>query len=427
MEQAVPTESLRTAENTPRPGLIILLGLFYFAALVSRRPSVLLRPQFWAEDGQLFYQQAHELGFFHPFLIPYAGYLHTLPRLTAGLSLLLPLSVAPLLFSLVALLTQSLPAIYLSSSRAEKIGPLSVRILLAFFYVGVPNVARIHGNMANAQWHLAVLCFLILLASPPKSVWAAIFDVTALSIGAVTGPFAIMLLPVAVVVARKHRDVWTMSRAGILCVGVLIISAMVLQSPRSMSLIGLGASVPAFCRIVTFQVFFPVFRGINTSAQYTRSPALLSFVSYAVPTAGLATLAYVFRRGSMEARCFLLFAALALAASLASPLASASEPQWLALQRPGATHRYWLVPELAVTVAFVALASTATHSLVRAVGASLVCVMLIVDITFWRLPDLHDFRFDSYVAAFRALPIGAHIRIPIPPNWSFDLTKTQRD
>ena len=427
-EKSILTTSPRTVADIATPRLTITLGLLCFAALVSRSPSVVFRPQFWAEDGQLFYQQAHALGFLHTLIIPYGGYLLTLPRLIAGLSLLLPLSLAPLLFNLMALLIQCLPAVYLFSARMQNIGPLPARILLAFLYIGVPNVARIHGNLTNAQWHLAVLCWLILLAPPPRSVRAAAFDVTALSIGAFTGPFAIFLLPVAVVVAWSRRDMWTVRRAGILCLGALVVPATVLLSARPKPPAGLGASFPAFCRILAFQVFVPVFRGVNNSAQFARHPAVLSFLSYAITAAGLAMLAYVFVHGNMEIRCFLLFAALVLATALAKPLASLTEPQWVALQRQGSTHRYWLIPELAVAVAVVWLASTVANRVARAASAALICVILVVDIAYWRLPELPDLHFASYVAAFKALPVGAHIQIPVnPPGWSLELTKTRRD
>lgn len=427
-EKSILTTSPRTVADIATPGPTITLGLLCFAALVSRSPSVVFRPQFWAEDGQLFYQQAHALGFLHTLIIPYGGYLLTLPRLTAGLSLLLPLSLAPLLFNLVALLVQCLPAVYLFSARMQNIGPLPARILLAFLYIGVPNVARVQGNLSNAQWHLAVLFCLVLLAPPPRSVRAAAFDVTVLSLGAFTGPFAICLLPVAVVVAWSRRDMWTVRRAGILCLGALVVPATVLLSARPKPPAGLGASFPAFCRIVAFQVFVPVFRGVNNSAQLAQHPVLLSLVSYAMTAVGLAVLTYVFLRGSMEVRCFLLFAAILLAASLAKPLASATEPQWVALQRQGSTHRYWLMPELAVAVAVVWLAAKAPNRIARAVSVALVCVMLIVDVAYWRLPGLTDLHFDTYVAAFKALPIGAHIQIPInPPGWSLELTKKPGD
>ncbi len=427
VEQTSPTTSPQTIGNKPTPALTITLGLLFFAALVSRSLSVVLRPQFWAEDG-FFYEQAHALGFLHTLVMPHGGYLHTLPRLAAGLALLLPLSVVPLLFNMVGLLAQLMPPVYLCSARMQSIAPLPVRVLLGFLYVGVPNVAKIHGNMPNALWHLAVLCLLILLAASPQSPAAAIFDVTALSLGVVTGPFAICLLPVAIIVARRRRDLWTKVRAAIVCFGAILMPFTIILSPRQQTPGGLGASFPGFCRIVAFQVFVPVFRGVNNSAQLAKHPVLLSLASYAVTAVGLAVLTYVFLRGSMEVRCFLLFAAIVLAASLAKPLASANEPQWVALQRQGSTHRYWLMPEMAVAVAVVWLAAKAPNRVARAVSVALVCVMLIVDVAHWHLPDLVDLHFDTYIAAFKALPIGGHIQIPInPPGWSFELTKKPGD
>jgi hypothetical protein len=410
----------------PRPALTVVLALFYFAAAVSRRPSTLLQPQFWAEDGALFYQQPRGTGFLPTLVSPYGGYLHTLPRLTAGISLLLPLSYGPLLFNLVALVTQSLPAILLCTARMDHIGPLAVRILLGFLYIAVPNVPRVLGNLTNAQWHLAVLSFLIVVASPPRSVWAAVFDVVALSIGAVTGPFAAFLFPLAAVLAWSRRDTWALARAGILLLGALTLPVTTLMSVRPVPPSGLGASVPAFCNILTFQVFFPVLRGMNEIVHYAQQ-GWLPTVSYAATAIGFAFLAYAFVRGGVELRCFLVFAALVLASSLASPLASGRDPQWISMQKPDAPSRYWIIPEVAVAAAVVSVAATAQSRLVRLCGAALVCMMLIADVTHWRLPDLPDRHFDDYVAAFKAAPVGTHLRIPIPPNWTFEVVKTERD
>ncbi len=404
-----------------------MLGLLLFAATVSRRPSTVLNPQFWAEDGALFYGQARTLGFLHTLLIPYSGYLNTLPRLTAGLSLFVPLSRAPLVFNLVALLNQSLPPMYLCSSRMRRIGPLPVRVLLAFLYVGVPNVPSVLGNLTNSQWHLAVLSFLIVVGCPPKSAWGTLFDVTMLSIGVATGPFALFLLPVAGIIALDRRDRSALLRAGIVCVGVALLPMFMFGSARPSSFAKLGASVEGFCTIVTFQVIVPVFRGINTIKHYMHPQAFLAFLSYTVAAAGVALLVYVALRGSVEIRCFLLFAALVLAASLASPLAGVREAQWTALQMPGAPSRYWLIPELAVAAAIVSFASTASNRVVRALGAVLICVMLAADVTHWHLPALPDRHFAHYAAAFEKLPVGAKMRIPTPPSWVFEITKTDRD
>lgn len=409
------------------PWTTVCLALVYFAAAVSRRPSTLTNPQFWAEDGGVFYKQARELGFLDTLVIPYGGYLLTWPRVVATVSQALPLAHGPLLFNLAALLTQALPPIFLASGRMRRLGPLPVRILLGVLYLGVPNVATVMGNLSNAQWHLAVLSFLIVVAAPPKSSWAAAFDVVALGLGALTGPFAAVLFPVAVAVAWVRRDRWSMIRAGILCLGALTLPYTLTSSIRRTSFGGLGASLTGFCELLTFQVFVPVFRGINDSMRFMRPPSLLATLSYTGTIVGLVFLAYVFARGRLEVRCFIVFGALLLAASLTSPSASTFEPQWTALKKTGSPPRYWFIPELVVTAAVVSFACTAGHRILRMVGAVLVAVILVVDVAYWRLPALPNRGFPKFVAVFEALPVGKELRIPIPPNWTFKITKTERD
>jgi hypothetical protein len=407
---------------------LVALAVLCFAAAVSRRPDILFNPQFWAEDGLIFYQQAHELGFAPTLLTTHAGYLHMLPRLIAGLSLLFPLAMAPLIFNLVGLAAQCLPAIYLASDRMERVAPLSVRLLLGFLYVGVPNVWRIHGNLTNAQWHLCVLCLLILVASAPKSAWAAAFDVGALVLGTVTGPFALFLLPIAAMLVWEHRDRWMIARAVILAIGSVAVTVLVSSGTRPISLAKLSASVLGFCRIIGFQIIAPVFWGSNPVPSLATTPALLTALAVTLTLLGSALMAYVFWRGNVAVRCFLVFTALQLAASLISPLASATEPQWIALERPGATHRYWMLPEVAVSVAVVVMAATVRARIVRGVFAALVVVMVLVDLVHWRVAPLPDLRFADSAAAFAALPVGQTLRIPIPPpKWTFVLTKTEWD
>src|SRR3989442_626153 len=69
-----------------------------FATVVSRRPDAISNPQFWAEDGKFLYADAYNTGGLGPFLWPYFGYLHLIPRLTALIAHALPLGRGPLLF-----------------------------------------------------------------------------------------------------------------------------------------------------------------------------------------------------------------------------------------------------------------------------------------------------------------------------------------
>lgn len=400
-----------------------MLAIAYFAALVSRNPSVVTHPQFWAEDGFIFYQQAHEIGFLHTLITPYAGYLHLYPRLVAGFSLLFPLSWAPLIFNCAALLAQVSVPIYLCSSRVRSAAPFAIRILLSFLYLGVPNVARVHGNLTNAQWHLAMLSLLVILARPAKSNSGRTFDFFALVVGALTGPFALLLLPGAVLTYFHRRDRKAMLSIVILATGAIVQVIMLLLNKRSTSPITLGASLTGFCKILAFQVFAPVFHGTNNSERFTQ-PGLLLATSCVITVGGLAGLLYVFVKGRLEIRCLILFAALTLGASLALPLAAVSGSQWQALQQPGSTHRYWYVPELTVAAATVWLAFAARNAVLRAAALVGICAMLVADGSQWRLQPLPDLHFATYAEQFDQRPSGMRMKIPINPNgWSLTLTR----
>ena len=310
----------------------------------------------------------------------------------------------------------------------QQLGPLKLRVLLAALYIGVPNVAKVHGNLANTQWHLAVLSFLVLIAPPPRSIVAKVFDVSALVLGALTGPFGVLLLPVALMVAAVRRERWRIGQIAILSVGAVIqgdhVAALRQATHAGRTGRFLVAPLP--------DIGVPDFRsgvsgdepqrGICATAPVIVGPELCAHCTRTDGTD------YVFVRGSLEIRCMLVFAAVVLAASLASPLATPNGLQWEALQQPGSTHRYWYLPELAVAAAVVWIASASRHRLLRIAGAVAVCIILMTDAAYWRLPPLPDMHFETYAAAFQALPVGSAMRIPINPDgWFVELTKTRRD
>jgi len=168
-------------------------ALFLFACLVvvSRRPDAVLHPQFWAEDGRVFFQEAYNLGGWHSLFRPYAGYFHTVPRLGAWLALILPLAMAPLILNLIAIAIQALPVNLLLFSRSSAWGSLRYRALLACIYLVLPNMREIGANIANSLSLLALSGFILLVASPPKSVIGRVFDILTLLLFGLSGRYCI--------------------------------------------------------------------------------------------------------------------------------------------------------------------------------------------------------------------------------------------
>src|SRR6476659_827700 len=96
------------------PALFLSALVFAFAVL-SRRPDALLNPQFFAEDGNVWFAEAYNFGWLKALFITHTGYFQTLPRLGAALAFAVPLAHAPLVMNLIGLLVQIAPAIHLLS------------------------------------------------------------------------------------------------------------------------------------------------------------------------------------------------------------------------------------------------------------------------------------------------------------------------
>ena len=82
----------------------------------------------------------------------------------------------------VALAVQVLPAVMVASHRYSSAVPdVRVRLLLATLYLVIPNSSEIFVNLTDAQWHLAVLSVLVVLALPATGGWR-VFDVAVLAL-----------------------------------------------------------------------------------------------------------------------------------------------------------------------------------------------------------------------------------------------------
>ncbi len=133
-------------------GSQILIFFLVLAVLISRRPDLFLRPQFFAEDGAIWYAQAYNRGWIASLLIPNAGYLNAVQRLAAGLALTVPLKFAPLLMNCCGLLIQALPVPVLLSARCRTWASLQMRLGMAAIYVFIPNAPEVHVVVTDSQW-----------------------------------------------------------------------------------------------------------------------------------------------------------------------------------------------------------------------------------------------------------------------------------
>src|SRR5262249_11860265 len=157
--------------------LVVFVALAGTVLIFSRRPDAFLHPQFWAEDGPIYFAPAFNSGGLAHLLTAYHGYPALLNRSVALLAIHLPLAWAPSVFNAIGLLCQLLPALIVVSRRAETlISSRIIRIGVAAFYFALPGTFETDINLTNAQWHLALAAALLLVATPPRTVAGHLFD-----------------------------------------------------------------------------------------------------------------------------------------------------------------------------------------------------------------------------------------------------------
>jgi len=429
----LPKESGTSVKNFLRPDVINLVSKisgFYLQAIAfsvafllvcSRRPDAILNAQFYAEDGRVWYLDAYNLGL-HSLLMPQGAYLQTLSRTIALIALLFPLSLAPLVMNLCAIVVQILPVNIFLSSRFSDI-PLKTRLLGSLLYLAVPNAAEIHANITNAHWHLALAACLVLLARPASGRGWRIFDGAVLVLTSVSSPLGMLLVPVAAALWWKRRQGWSALSLALLVPGALVAGLIALLS-HERQVAPNGATFSRFAAILGRQVFLSSLLGRNTQ-DWLLQLGDLHLVEVIATVVGLAVMLYALRYGQTELRLFILFAFTVLALGLVSPLAGTPDcPQWEWLCVPGCGNRYYFLLMLAFLASLLWMASRRASP--RALRSFAVVLLLLLPIGVyqdWNYPPFSDLDFSQYAAQFEQAPAGTKIVIPINPGWSMELTK----
>ncbi len=395
-----------------------------FGIIFSRRPDALLNAQFWAEDGQIWYADAYNQGIIHSLFSPFNGYFQTTSRLTAAIAQFFPLGWAPLIFNLTAIIIKILPVHLIISSRFTYLIPnIRYRFYLAFFYLALPNSFEVHANITNAHWYLAILAYLVLLATPSMLFIWRFFDISVILLLAFSGPFSLLLIPSATILWLRRRQTCSLILS-CLYAGALVQSITILLTAHHARVqTPLGATPALFTKILG-QVFLGALIGQQglqwVSVHFWGYNLLLVFVAIA----GIAAFFYSFLKAPLELRLFASFATLVFCISLTSPMASESVPQWLSLSVPGSGCRYWFIPMLGFVTLIFWLLGKKQPPLIRIAAVVTVAIMIFGIVLDWHYPAFANLEFQTYANKFITAPHGAKVKIPInPPGWFMELTK----
>jgi len=403
----------------------VIVFMTAVAIVVLRRPDAILNPQFWAEDGAIWFANAYNIGGIHSLTIPIVGYFQTISRLVAAFAQTFPLSWTPLIFNIVAIIIQVLPVNLMVSSRFSILIPdLRTRIFLSFLYLVLPNSWEIHANLTNAQWHLALLAFMVIVSAPSdRTLWRC-FDIGVVLMSGLSGPFSLFLTPIAALRWWLRREKWLLILFLLIGTCALIQTICLALMHDSRSHMSLGATPELFVRILSGQVFLGTLIGQRGYELVVSSSAWFTLFSSAITLIGLVVIINALFKAPIELRLFIVLATMIFVAALISPQASDTVPQWQALYLPGNGGRYWFIPMLAFITLLVWMLSGSRSRLSQAFAVLALSIMVTGIIVDWRHPRFTDFEFKKHAQQFEISPQGTQVMIPInPPGWSMTLLK----
>ena len=396
------------------------------AVVIWRRPDAVTYPQFWAEDGQNWFADAYNMGAASLFRSD-AGYLLTLPRLVAIPAAHLSLQQAALLFNLVGISIQVGPAAFLMSRRFEHVAPRSwVRAIVGIVYLLVPSF-ELNATMTNALWHLAILAVVVLMARPPAGAASRVFDVVVMVMCGLTGPFAALLLPVALVrmlVTRAERR-WYLGISGMLTATLALQAWVALHSYRATEA-SLGAGLKNLLFLISDRIVLAgSFAEEGHTHVFTAGQADGELIAGLVTVLAALVVGFVLVKSGWPVRIFVLFCFAITATAMLSPLASATSiPAWTVMATSGNGERYFFSAEVGWLVCVIWLLSRVRPTGLRW-GAGLAAAALFASgvVNYPQYPPYVDDHPAAYDAQLRTAAPGTVVVVPINPGWTMSLRR----
>ncbi|WP_088892088.1 hypothetical protein [Leptolyngbya ohadii] len=263
--------------------------------LAIRKTGALLNPQFWAEDGPIFFLQQYEEGAIAIFK-PYAGYLLLIPRLVALFAdTFFSYAAVPLVYNLASLILTLIVAASVFSPRFQ----VRYKPLFALAIVLVPLYSNeVFLNITNVQWILALLPLIVLLKEEPDRSYGNVqvqwaIDIAAIVLCGLTGPFIVLMMPLFIwrrFVDRSHyRRIALLAVVSVSLIQILFIVSDSGGGQEGSTLLSLIGNIPRQMNILGYRVFAGLFIGIKAPYSLSRYFFVLYLIlvfvmlRYAVP------------------------------------------------------------------------------------------------------------------------------------------------
>jgi hypothetical protein len=172
-----------------RASMFVLCAL----ALAARGWFRLVRPQLFAEDGQVFLTEAYAFGWTSLWR-PYAGYHHLAPRIVALAMRSLPLQVVPTVIAVLCLLALAWSLSEPADTRFKGLwATAALQALVSVALCFMPGLHEVLGNLANL--HAVAALWLVLLGSRGRGAPLRWPERVAIPFATFTAGESVVLLP----------------------------------------------------------------------------------------------------------------------------------------------------------------------------------------------------------------------------------------
>jgi hypothetical protein len=384
------------------------------AILVARYGDWVLRPRLWAEDAVIFFSQARESGGLS-LAIPYAGYLHLIPRLIAWAGSVLDPSFIPAFYVASSIAVMAGVSYRILSPRVE----LPAKPLLAVSVVLLPTTGEVFLCPTNLQW-ITVLCLLVFpFTRRPASRLESAGDALVIGLCGLTGPFSAILAPLAVLhrlCAPAPRGSVPAGLTALLATGALQMGVYAFARERG-TLFLTGLDFGRAAGVLGARLVLIFVRGY---AWLDRVPP---GVSVAALTAVLAALSVAVCRSGRWRRAAIFFAAFGMLMAGMSLVRSGYD-RW-ALTNGVMGDRYFYLPRLAVVwVAVIAAGGLGGRSAGWLRAALVILLLAGVAVPAWTMSGKSDqcerpyYPWTPGVAALRS---GSSAKVTVSPGWAVTL------
>jgi hypothetical protein len=221
-------QQLRNRIRATAAPRIVAVAIVVVAVLISRTVSAFTAPQLVVEDAGVFWLSQYTKGFWASLFESYAGYLHVIPRLIAGIADRFPYAWAPTVYVWSAAVITGWTGGTIASLQLTR----AMSAMLAVSIVLVAHGGEVWSTATNLQWVMATALPLVAVTDSPESPIARTNIFVFVVLASLSGPFSVLMMPMwiyrLVRGSRRTSDDAALCLAALLC-GLFTLSVLMLH------------------------------------------------------------------------------------------------------------------------------------------------------------------------------------------------------